>query len=193
MQRRIGAIEQDLKHDVIRARLDRSIALHAHHNLVCDDVPQVARREHRGFHERERAVVNHPLVLAIDQPDRQSAVVILARQDHIKRIIGEHLCPIRQPLLVERLGVSGVEGFDLVMQQHRLQLRVERRAIGRGMARDGGFAHASRVPFPRASAGTWRESMLPRSSCRKCQPPPRDRASPDAGRPERAASRPGRT
>ena len=95
MQRRIRAIEQDLKHDVVRARLDRSIALHAHDNLVRDDVSQITRREHRGFHKRERAVVNHPLVLAIDQADRQSAVVILARQDHIKRIVGEHLRPIR--------------------------------------------------------------------------------------------------
>src|SRR5262249_60494511 len=76
MQRRIRAVEQDLKHDIVRAGLHRSIALRTQDNLVSDDVPQITRRKHRSFHERERAIVDHSLVLAIDQADRQSAVEI---------------------------------------------------------------------------------------------------------------------
>src|SRR6266567_1558187 len=59
MQRRIRAIEQYLKHDIVRAGLHRSIALRTQDNLVCDDVPQITRRKHRSFHERECAIVDH--------------------------------------------------------------------------------------------------------------------------------------
>jgi len=49
--------------------------------------------------------------------DRQSAIEIFARHDDVARIVGEHFGPIRQPLLVESLRVSRIEGFDLVVQQ----------------------------------------------------------------------------
>src|SRR5207244_8412753 len=39
MQRRVGSIEQYLKDDIIRPRLDRSVALRAQDDLVADDVP----------------------------------------------------------------------------------------------------------------------------------------------------------
>src|SRR5262249_60155951 len=102
---------------------------------------------------------------AIDQADRQSAVEIFARQDNVERIVGEHFRPIRQPLLVERLRVSRVERFDLVMQQQSLQARIQGRGVGRMITRQSGFTHVSRAPSPRASADTWPESMLPRSNC----------------------------
>src|SRR5206468_9680192 len=39
MQRRVGSIEQYLKDDIVRPRLDRSVALRAQDELVADDVP----------------------------------------------------------------------------------------------------------------------------------------------------------
>src|SRR5262249_33112507 len=69
MQHRIRAIE--LKHDIVCAGLHRSIALRTQGNLVSDDVPQITRRKHRSFHERECAIVDHSLVLTIDQADRE--------------------------------------------------------------------------------------------------------------------------
>src|SRR5213078_466450 len=39
MQRRVGSIEKYLKDDIVRPRLDRSVALRAQDELVADDVP----------------------------------------------------------------------------------------------------------------------------------------------------------
>src|SRR5262245_20568810 len=119
----VGPVEQDLHHDVVGARPDLAVLL-AEDLQVADDVAQVARGEHRGLLQREGAVEDHPLVLAVDQADRHAAVGVLARDDDVERIVGEHLDPVGQPLLVERRRVGRVERLHLVVQHQRLQALV---------------------------------------------------------------------
>ena len=71
-----------------------------------------------------RAIEQHALVLAIDQADRHVAVGVLARDHDIEGVVGEHLRPIGQALLVERRRIGAVEFIDLAMQQQRFDAPV---------------------------------------------------------------------
>ena len=78
--------------------------------LIGDEMAQIARREHGRFFQREGAVAKHALVFAIDRADRQVPVRILARQDHVSASSVNISVQSVKPLLVERRGVSAVEG-----------------------------------------------------------------------------------
>ena len=93
---------------------------------------QIARREHLGLGDGERAVAQHAPALAIDEADRKAAIGILAAGDAVERVLGEEGRPIRDAVLVERRAIFGVELLDLDAQ------RARRRGIelGLGEARE---------------------------------------------------------
>src|SRR5690606_33356211 len=87
-------------------------------------MPHVARREHCRLLDGEDAVAQHPLSLAIDQPDRQAAGVILPRGDDVERILREQLRPVRERAIVQHIRIGGVELLDLLAQQQPVDQRV---------------------------------------------------------------------
>ncbi len=89
---------------------------------------QIARREHLGLGYGERAVLEHGAAFAIDEPDRQPRVLVLARGDAVERVIGEEARPVGDAALVERRAISGVKRLDLEAQEQSVGGRG--RAIG---------------------------------------------------------------
>src|SRR5262249_41606451 len=137
----LRAIVQHLDYCVVRARAYGTLPLLAEDLQIADDVTQIAWREHRCLLEREGAIVDHRLAVAVDQPDRQAFVGILARDDDIEGVLREHLDPVGEPLLVERRGIGGVELIHLVVKQQRVEGGMPRRGRGGiehwGGAREG--------------------------------------------------------
>src|SRR5262249_35127692 len=117
-------VHQRFDHDEVRARSYRATRLR-HNQEVGDYVPQVARAEHGGLEQRERAVCDHCTALTVDQTYRTVEIEILAADYRVEPIFGEAVHPGRQILPVQLLSIVGVESVDLGAQQQRLQPRVE--------------------------------------------------------------------
>ena len=120
----VRTIEQHLQDDIVGARANFPFFALAEDLKVADDVAEVARREHRRLLQGKSAVVDHALVFAVDQAHGHAAIGIFAGDDDVARIVGEHLHPVGQSLLVEGSRVSCVEHFHLVPQEQGVEARV---------------------------------------------------------------------
>src|SRR2546421_6727558 len=61
MQLGLGPVEQHLDDGIVGPRPYARVLIPAKDLQVADDVPQIARREHRGLIECKRAIAYHPL------------------------------------------------------------------------------------------------------------------------------------
>src|SRR3954470_955998 len=74
-----------------------------------DDVPIALRLVDIRVAQGADPIVQHVLRGRVDQPERQSGVVILGRGDAVAAILGEEIRPAFERVAVEAVGIGGVE------------------------------------------------------------------------------------
>jgi hypothetical protein len=65
-----------------------------------------------GLAQRTHAVAQHGARGCIDHAERQTALEILRRGNAVAALLGEEIRPRFELVIVDRLGVAGVEVFD---------------------------------------------------------------------------------
>jgi hypothetical protein len=96
-----------------------------------------------GLAQRAHAVAQHGARGRIDHAERQAALEILRRGDAVAALLGEEIRPCFELVVVDRLGIAGVEVFDLELE---LDVHVNLdRHHGRPWRRSGPLAHRIRA------------------------------------------------
>src|SRR5262249_13903453 len=77
-----------------------------------DNVAVTLRFVDVGLAQRTHAVAQHGARGCIDHAERQAALEILRRGNAVAALLGEEIRPRFELVIVDRLGVAGVEVFD---------------------------------------------------------------------------------
>ncbi len=72
-----------------------------------------------GGAERLNAILHHAAAIAVENPDRQSGLVALPRDDLVFAVLGEKARPPFQGPVVDRLGIVGEQILDRLAHRHK--------------------------------------------------------------------------
>ena len=84
-----------------------------------DDVPVALRLVDVGVAQRRHAVAQHGAALGIEDGEGKAARLVLGGGDAVGAVLGEEGGPVLEPVLVEGVGVAGVQALDLPLDVHQ--------------------------------------------------------------------------